>query len=481
MLTCFQIEPAQGYRYNHFTFPGLDTMKKPLHIIILAAGAGTRMKSRLPKVLHTVGGRPMIFHVLDTARQVEPAGIHVVFNPSAPEVPQACESYDVTWAGQSEQLGTGHAVQQALPGVPDGANVLVLYGDIPLLEAGALKALIKPPLEGLRVLTMIVEDPYGYGRIVRDQSGAVTGIVEEREASEQQKAINEVNSGIILVSKADLVACLGGMSSENSQKEFYLTDIFSIAHQRGIPTAAHVAPVAADLEGANNRMQLAELERRYQDRMTARLMDGGVQLADPGRVDIRGHVEAGSDVFIDINVVLEGDIVLGDDVHIGPGCVLKNCRLAAGTRVEAYSVLEGMVSLGACNIGPFARVRPGTELKQGSKVGNFVEVKNTSLGENSKASHLSYLGDSSIGNGVNIGAGTITCNYDGVNKHRTIIEDNVFIGSDTQLVAPVTIGKGADIGAGSTITKNAPAGQLTISRARQVSIRAWKRPEKKSG
>lgn len=455
-------------------------MNKPLHIIILAAGAGTRMKSRVPKVLQTVGGRPMIFHVLDTARQIEPAGIHIVYNPATPEVPQACESYHVTWATQTEQLGTGHAVQQALPGVPDNTNVLVLYGDIPLLEAAVLDAFIEPPVKGLKVLTMIVEDPHGYGRIVRDQSGAVAEIVEQNDASEEQKTIKEVNSGIVLASKTDLVTCLGNMRSDNSQKEFYLTDIFSIARENGIQTEAHIAPVAADLEGANDRKQLAGLERRYQERMTSRLMDAGVQLADPERTDIRGKVEAGSDVFIDVNVVLEGDIALGDDVQIGPGCVLKNCRLAAGTKVDAYSVLEGMVSLGACSIGPYARVRPGTELKQGSKVGNFVEVKNTSLGKNSKASHLSYLGDSSIGNNVNIGAGTITCNYDGVNKHRTVIEDNVFIGSDTQLVAPVTIGEGADVGAGSTITKNAPAGQLTISRARQVAIPGWKRPEKKT-
>lgn len=455
-------------------------MEKPLHIIILAAGAGTRMKSRVPKVLQTVGGRPMIFHVLDTAGQIEPAGIHVVYNPSAPEVPNACKPYQVTWAAQAEQLGTGHAVQQALPGIPESANVLVLYGDIPLLEAGVLKALVEPALKGLKVLTMVVEDPHGYGRIVRDPSGGVAGIVEQNDATEEQKTIKEVNSGIILASKTDLVACLGNMRSNNSQKEFYLTDIFSIARQNDIPTEAHVAPVAADLEGANDRRQLAELERRYQNRMTSRLMDAGVQFADPARVDIRGDIKAGSDVFIDVNVVLEGDIALGDDVQIGPGCVLKNCQLATGTQVYAYSVLEGMTSLGACSIGPFARLRPGTELKQGSKVGNFVEVKNTSLGENSKASHLSYLGDSTIGNEVNIGAGTITCNYDGVNKHRTVIEDNVFIGSDTQLVAPVTIGEGADIGAGSTITKNAPAGQLTISRARQVTIRSWKRPEKKA-
>ena len=437
------------------------------------------MKSRVPKVLQTVAGQPMIIHVLDTALQVQPAGIHVVFNPDAPEVVDACDSFDITWAAQAEQMGTGHAVQQAMPGIPDDTDVLVLYGDIPLLEAAVLQELIDSPSEGLKVLTMKVAEPKGYGRIVRDDSGSVTGIVEERDATEEQRAISEVNSGIILAPRSILASCLANMVSENSQKEYYLTDVFSIAHDHGIPTTGVVAPVSADLEGANDRIQLAELERRYRMKATTELMRAGVQLADPGRVDIRGRVAAGSDVYIDVNVILEGDIKLGDNVHIGPGCVLKNCQLAAGTRVHAYSVLEGMRSLGACEIGPFARLRPGTELEQGCKVGNFVEVKNSSIGKDSKASHLSYLGDSSIGERVNIGAGTITCNYDGANKHRTIIEDDVFIGSDTQLVAPVTIGEGADIGAGSTITKDAPAGQLTISRAKQVSIRGWKRPVKK--
>ncbi len=437
------------------------------------------MKSRVPKVLQTVAGQPMIIHVLDTALQVQPAGMHVVFNPDAPEVVDACDSFDITWAAQAEQMGTGHAVQQAMPGIPDDTDVLVLYGDIPLLEAAVLQELIDSPSEGLKVLTMKVAEPKGYGRIVRDDSGSVTGIVEERDATEEQRAISEVNSGIILAPRSILASCLANMVSENSQKEYYLTDVFSIAHDHGIPTTGVVAPVSADLEGANDRIQLAELERRYRMKATTELMRAGVQLADPGRVDIRGRVAAGSDVYIDVNVILEGDIKLGDNVHIGPGCVLKNCQLAAGTRVHAYSVLEGMRSLGACEIGPFARLRPGTELEQGCKVGNFVEVKNSSIGKDSKASHLSYLGDSSIGERVNIGAGTITCNYDGANKHRTIIEDDVFIGSDTQLVAPVTIGEGADIGAGSTVTKDAPAGQLTISRAKQVSIRGWKRPVKK--
>jgi bifunctional UDP-N-acetylglucosamine pyrophosphorylase/glucosamine-1-phosphate N-acetyltransferase len=418
--------------------------------------------------------------VLEKAMQLQPAGIHVVFNPDTPEVPEACTAFDITWAEQAEQLGTGHAVQQALPGVPGDADVLVLYGDIPLLDADVLRELLESQSEGLKVLTMIVPDPGGYGRIVRDEDGSITGIVEERDASDAQKAITEVNSGIIMAPCRVLRSCLENMVSENSQKEYYLTDVFSIACQRGIPADGVVAPVADDLAGANDRIQLAALEQRYRMKMSTELMRSGVQLADPERIDVRGEVNVGRDVYIDVNVILEGDISLGDGVRIGPGCVLKDCHLAAGTRVHAYSVLEGMRSLGACDIGPFARVRPGTELDEGSKVGNFVEIKNTSLGKNSKASHLSYLGDSSIGERVNIGAGTITCNYDGVNKHRTVIKDDVFIGSDTQLVAPVTIEEGADIGAGSTVTKDAPAGKLTISRARQVTIRGWKRPQKKS-
>jgi bifunctional UDP-N-acetylglucosamine pyrophosphorylase/glucosamine-1-phosphate N-acetyltransferase len=437
------------------------------------------MKSWVPKVLQTVGGRAMIIHVLDKASQLQPAGIHVVYNPGAPEVQQACADFDITWAAQAEQLGTGHAVQQAMPGIPEEANVLVMYGDIPLIEADVLKTLVRPSTDGIRVLTMEVDDPRGYGRVVRDEHNAVTGIIEERDANDAQKAITEVNSGIIMAPKAALMSCLENMASDNSQNEYYLTDVFSIAYQQGIPTSGVVAPFPADLEGANDRIQLAALERRYRMKTADKLMQAGVQLADPERIDVRGEVQPGRDVYIDVNVILEGKVILGDGVHIGPGCVLTNCELMAGTRVHAYSILEGMRTLGACDIGPFARVRPGTELEEGSKVGNFVEVKNTSLGKNSKASHLSYLGDSSIGERVNIGAGTITCNYDGVNKHRTIIEDDVFIGSDTQLVAPVTVGKGADIGAGSTVTKDAPEGQLTISRAKQVTIRGWKRPVKK--
>jgi len=437
------------------------------------------MKSRVPKVLQTVGGRPMIIHVLDTAMQLDPAGLHVVFNPRAPEVCEACAGYSIHWAEQVTQLGTGHAVQQAMPAVPEDADVLILYGDIPLLQADVLKSLVEAPSAGIKVLTMQVDEPRGYGRVLRDRNGNVTAIVEERDATVEQRAITEVNTGIIMASCDLLMTCLDGMVSDNSQNEYYLTDVISIAYGKGIPASGIPAPSAADLEGANDRVQLAELERRYRMKKSTELMHSGVQLADPQRIDIRGSITAGSDVYIDVNVVLEGDNQLGDGVHIGPGCVLKDCQLAAGTRVHPYSVLEGMRTTGACDIGPFARVRPGTELAAGSRVGNFVEVKNSTLGKDSKASHLSYLGDSTIGDRVNIGAGTITCNYDGVNKHRTVIEDGAFIGSDTQLVAPVTVGAGADIGAGSTVTKDAPAGQLTISRARQVTVPGWKRPVKK--
>jgi len=454
-------------------------MPESLHIIILAAGAGIRMKSQLPKVLQSVGGRPMIIHVLDTAMQLQPDGVHVVFNPAVPEVREACATFDIHWAPQAEQLGTGHAVQQAMPAIPADANVLILYADIPLLEAGVLQELVDTPADGLKVLTMNVADPRGYGRIIRDQRGSISGIIEERDATAEQKVISEVNTGIILAQHSALMSCLDDLASDNSQNEYYLTDVFSIAYNKGISTNGLLAPEPADLEGANDRIQLAALERRYCMKMAEKLMAAGVQLADPSRIDVRGEVETGSDVYLDVNVVLEGDISLGDNVRIGPGCVLKDCQLAAGTRVHAYSVVEGARSLGACEIGPFARLRPGTVLSAGSKVGNFVEVKNTTLGQNSKASHLSYLGDSSIGDRVNIGAGTITCNYDGVNKHRTVIEDDVFIGSDTQLIAPVTVGEGADIGAGSTVTEDVPAGELTLSRSKQVTIPGWKRPVKK--
>ncbi len=455
-------------------------MSIQLHIIILAAGDGTRMKSRLPKVLHQVGGRAMLAHVHETAMGLSPQRLHVVFNPASPEVKDCLSGFGVEWVPQKQRLGTGHAVQQAMPGIPDESKVMVLYGDLPLLTTGLLNSLKNSPNADLKVLTMRMSNPTGYGRIQRDEQGNITGIIEEKDASDTQKKIDEVNTGIILARAGKLRNWLSILQNENSQGEFYLTDIFSAASEEGATISSVEADDPRELQGANDQLQLAELESHFRQREAEKLMLAGVRIADPARIEVRGTVEAGADVSIDINVVLEGKIILGEGVQIGPGCVLRDCSLAAGTRVHAYSVMEGVTTLGPCDIGPFARLRPGTELGAGSRVGNFVEVKNSSLGENTKASHLSYLGDSTIGKGVNIGAGTITCNYDGVNKHRTVIEDGVFIGSDTQLVAPVTIGKNADIGAGSTITQDAPGGKLTLSRSNQVTVADWKRPKKAS-
>jgi len=455
-----------------------ELMSKALHIVILAAGEGTRMKSSLPKVLQPLGGRPMLSHLLDTARELDPAQIHVVIGSGAEQVEQACGDYGVNWVLQTERRGTGHAVIQAMPGIPDDAEVLVLLGDHPLIPAALLLQMIEDRTSPLSLLTMELDDPHGYGRILRDPGGNIIGVVEDHEAGSEQRKIREVNTGIMLADAARLRNWLGRLDCDNSKQEYYLPDIFPMARSESGEIQGVIAPDDRDLQGANDRRQMAELERRYRQRMACQLMDAGVQIIDPDRVDIRGRVDAGSDVCVDINVVLEGENRLGDGVSIGPGCVLKNCNLAAGTAVHPHSVLEGVTTTGACDIGPFARLRPGTVLSAGCRVGNFVEVKNVQLGQGSKASHLSYLGDSIIGSNVNIGAGTITCNYDGANKHQTIIEDDVFIGSDTQLVAPVTVGRGATIGAGSTVTKNAPADSLTVSRSRQTTIAGWKRPRK---
>lgn len=453
-------------------------MSLPLHIIILAAGDGTRMKSDLPKVLHPVGGLPMLAHVHATAARLGAAQVHIVYNPEHTILPQTLDDPAINWVAQHQRLGTGHAVQQAMPDVPDDSRVLVLYGDLPLLRPASLTGLMDLPVSALGVLTMKLDSPTGYGRIVRGDQGEVMAIVEEQDANDYQRAINEVNSGIIIATAGPLRAWLESLGNDNAQGEFYLTDVFAAAHADGASIQAVLTDQPGDLAGANDRVQLAQLESRLRERNAAELMGKGVQIADPARIDIRGTVEPGRDVSLDVNVVLEGRVELGDGTTIGPGCVLRDCTLAAGTRVHAYSVLEGVRTLGECDIGPFARVRPGTELGEGSRVGNFVEVKNTSLGEGSKASHLSYLGDSSIGKQVNIGAGTITCNYDGVNKYRTEIGDGVFIGSDTQLIAPVKIGDHANIGAGSTITKDAPEGKLTLSRSKQVTVDGWKRAKK---
>ena len=436
------------------------------------------MLSSRPKVLQILGGQPMLVHLLKTAATLDPEQVHVVIGSGADQVKEACDGFGVNWVNQAQRRGTGHAVMQAMPAIPDDASVLVLLGDHPLIPASLLAEMMEKNLAPLSVLTMELDKPRGYGRIERDRTGRISGVIEDRDATPAEWKIREVNTGIILADATQLRRWLDRLDCDNIKKEYYLTDIFAMAHSEKKEIHGVLAPDSRDLQGANDRRQLAALEQRYRQQATRRLMDEGVHIIDPERVEIRGKVATGMDVCLDINVVLEGSNTLGDGVTIGPGAVLKNCDLAAGTQVHAYSVLEGVRTSGACDIGPFARVRPGTELAAGARIGNFVEVKNTQLGEGSKASHLSYLGDTTIGKAVNIGAGTITCNYDGANKYRTVIEDGAFIGSDSQLVAPVTVGKGATIGAGSTVTKDAPADSLTVSRSRQTSVKGWKRPVK---
>ncbi len=456
-------------------------MSQKLHIVILAAGEGTRMKSNLPKVLNLLGGRPMLLHLLETAIKLEPACVHVVIGSGSERVREACSDFDVNWVIQSRRKGTGHAVALAMPAIPDDASVLVLLGDHPLIPKSVLSDLTTQHTVPLSVLTMELDRPRGYGRMLRGRTGRITGVIEDKDATPTQWMIREVNTGIILADARSLRGWLERMDCNNSKGEYYLTEIFALAHKEGCRIDGVLAPDSLDLQGANDRQQLAALEARLRYQRSSELMQQGVQIMDAQRIDIRGEVHAGRDVCLDINVILEGEVTLGDGVHIGPGCIIRNCDLAAGTRVHAHSVLEGAKTTGACDIGPFARVRPGTELAEGSRIGNFVEIKNTSMGIESKASHLSYLGDSQIGNAVNIGAGTITCNYDGAHKHRTIIEDGAFIGSDTQLVAPVRVGKDATIGAGSTITKDVPADSLTLSRGKQISMQGWQRPRKTEG
>jgi bifunctional UDP-N-acetylglucosamine pyrophosphorylase/glucosamine-1-phosphate N-acetyltransferase len=455
-------------------------MNKPLHIVILAAGEGTRMKSALPKVLHSLGGRPMLAHLLETAAALQPAAIHVVVGSGAERVRASCNEQDINWVLQDQRRGTGHAVMQAMPAIPDDASVLILLGDHPLIPESVLREMTGDGSAPLAVLTMEPDDPTGYGRVVRDHDGEIMAVVEDRDATPEQRQFREVNTGIMMADAARLRAWLDGLGCDNVKQEYYLTDIFALAHGERARIRGVMAPDPRDLQGVNDRNQLAALESRYRSRRAGELMAAGVQVMDPHRVDIRGRVAAAADVRIDVNVVLEGDIRLGEAVVVGPGCLLKDCNLAAGTIVHAHSVLEGVTTTGACDIGPFARLRPGTVLAAGCRIGNFVETKNARLGEGSKASHLTYLGDAEIGRNVNIGAGTITCNYDGANKHRTSIEDDVFVGSNTALVAPVTIQRGATIGAGSTVSKDAPPDALTVSRARQATIKGWKRPEKKA-
>ena len=451
----------------------------PLHVVILAAGEGKRMKSALPKVLQPIAGRPMLAHVVDAARALQPAAIHVVYGHGGDAVRSAfADQPGLLWAEQARQLGTGHAVRQAMPGVPDGAQVLVLYGDVPLIEAGTLKRLLAAPGR-LAVLVADLDDPTGYGRVERDAEGRVARIVEEKDADDAQKRIRTINTGIIAAESTALKHWLDALSNDNAQGEYYLTDVFAQAAAEF--SAAEMVHVADPLEteGANDPWQLARLERAFQRRQARALCLAGVRVADPARLDIRGNVRAGRDVWIDAGVVLEGEVELGDGVRIGPFCRLKDVRLAAGTEVRAHCDLEGARTEGAVHIGPFARLRPGTVLADGAHIGNFVETKNARIGVGSKANHLAYLGDAIVGAGVNVGAGTITCNYDGVNKSTTTIGDGAFIGSNSSLVAPVAIGADATIGAGSVIGKDAPAGKLTVARAKQLTLEGWRRPTRK--
>ena len=450
-----------------------------LHVIILAAGAGTRMKSSRAKVLMPLAGRPLLGHVLDAARALQPSAIHVVYGHCGEQVQAAfADQADLHWVLQAERLGTGHAVERALLGIPDGTQVLVLYGDVPLIRVETLHKLVQGHAV-LRLLTTRLEDPRGYGRVLRDGNGEIREVVEEKDADADQRAISLVNTGILAAEAQALRGWARRLERNNAQGEYYLTDIFRMAAEEGRGALNVECANPIEVAGVNDPWQLTELEAQYRQRAARALAYAGVRLADPARIDVRGTVEAGHDVELDINVILEGSVVLGDDVRIGAFTRLKDVRLASGTVVQSHCDLDGVVTHGPCTIGPFARLRPGTVLERDAHVGNFVETKKTHLGEGSKANHLSYLGDSEIGRGVNIGAGTITCNYDGINKSVTHIGDGAFIGSNSALVAPVRIGAQATIGAGSVITHDAPDGELTVARGRQQTFHGWKRPVKK--
>lgn len=456
-------------------------MTAPLHVIILAAGQGSRMKSSLPKVLHKVAGRSMLHHVMDTARTLGAEGIHGVIGHGADQVKAVTPAADVTWALQEQQLGTGHAVAQALPVVPDGAVVLVLYGDVPLINPETLVALVsRVNQQSLGLLTVDLANPDGYGRILRNEQGKVTAIVEQKDATESQKAICEVNTGILAVTSDHLKRWLPQLSNSNAQGEYYLTDIIAMAAGEGMTIEVAQPSHEQEVQGVNNRLQLSVLERWYQRCEAERLMTEGATLADPDRIDVRGNLTVGQDVLIDVNVVFEGEVTLGNNVSIGPNCLIRDARLADNVTVHANSVIEGADVAEQCQIGPFARLRPGTRLARTAKVGNFVETKKAEVGEGSKINHLSYVGDATLGRNVNVGAGTITCNYDGVNKFQTVLGDNVFVGSNTALVAPVSVAAGAVIGAGSTITTDVAEKDLAVARGRQRNIKGWKRPEKKA-
>ena len=449
-----------------------------LEILILAAGRGTRMHSGLPKVLHTLAGKPLIGHVVDAAQELGAAKICVVYGFGGEAVPQALADDKLTFVLQSEQHGTGHAVKQALPQLSDDSVTLVLYGDVPLTRTATLRPLVDAARAGkLGLLTVTLPQPEGYGRIVRD-NGKVSRIVEHKDATPAERAIDEVNTGILAVSTQHLKAWIAELKNHNAQGEYYLTDIIAMAVRDGVSVDTHQPSFAWEVLGVNSKAQLAALERVHQHEVARHLLEAGVTLLDPARLDVRGSLICGRDVQIDVNCVFEGHVELGDNVHVGANCVLRNCHVAANTRLDAFTLIDDAHIGEDARLGPFTRIRPGTTLAREVHVGNFVEIKNSQIDVGSKIGHLSYIGDTTMGKNVNIGAGTITCNYDGANKHRTIIEDEVFVGSDTQLVAPVTVGKGATLGAGTTLTKDAPANELTLSRTKQHTIVGWKRPIK---
>ena len=452
-----------------------------LDILVLAAGKGTRMRSDLPKVLHPVGGKALVQHVVDTARQVGSERIFIIIGHGAEKVEEKMAAPDVRFILQAQQLGTGHAVQQALPQLRDDATVLILYGDVPLTRAETLQKLIAHVNDQqMGLLTVNLPDPTGYGRILRDASGAVTAIVEHKDATDEQRQVKEINTGIMAVRAKHLQQWLPQLTNNNAQGEYYLTDIIAFARQNGVAIQVEQPNAIEEVEGINNRQQQAALERFYQKQKANELMVAGATLLDPARFDCRGTITVGRDVVIDINCVFEGDVVLGDGVTIEPNCVIINSRIGNNTHIKANSHIEDAAIAGDCDVGPFARLRPGTQLAQGAKIGNFVETKKAVIGEGSKVNHLSYIGDTTIGKKANIGAGTITCNYDGVNKFKTEIGDNAFIGSNSALVAPVKVGTNATVGAGSIITKDVADEELAIARGKQRNIQGWERPKKKS-
>jgi len=449
-------------------------------VVILAAGQGTRMMSDLPKVLQPLAGRPLLAHVLAAAEGLRPKKILVVHGHGGDRVQQHFADRDVQWVLQAEQLGTGHAVKQALPHLESDQTVLILCGDVPLVRAETIDSLVSAAEnDRLGILTTVLPDPAGYGRIIRDVTDHVTGIVEEKDATDDQRRIAEINTGLMACPASYLARWLDRLAPNNAQGEYYLTDIVACAIQDGVAVVPVDAEDYAEVLGINDKRQLAEAESMYRRRAAAELLENGVTIADPQRVDVRGRLDCGRDVFIDVNVVFEGDVRLGDGVRVGAHTVIRNATIGAGTQVHSHCLIEATIAGTHCQIGPYARLRPGAELADDAKVGNFVEIKKSRIGRGSKVNHLTYIGDTTIGEAVNVGAGTITCNYDGANKHRTLIGDGAFIGSGVELVAPVEIGAGATIGAGSTITKNAPPDTLTLERARQSTVTGWKRPVKK--